>query len=411
MGAATGLRADALPRRLEALGALLGEHRALWAPRPFVQRRPSWVHAHPEVEAWLRALSPDAATALDSAPHSPPAEAPAALRDWARAARELVALPDLGGAELQALAERRLRPRVPARKWAQVQAFVAAAAPRWPAGTTRIVDWCSGKGHLGRAANIASQLPVDLLERREDLCEAGRGLLRYFRIEQARFHAVDVLESGAEHLGRGAVGLGLHACGILWRTLLKDSGDRGAAAAVAPCCYHNLGGAPRYAPRSAVGRAAGLDFAQPELRLAVAEERVARPAIRRARRREQAWRLGLDLLLREASGEDRYVPQGVFPKAMLDLDFEAFVRAASEKIERDLPARFDPAAAERAGRARAHEVFALAQVRSIFRRPLELWLVLDAAVAELERGRQVEVGTFCAPELTPRNVMVTCAPR
>jgi hypothetical protein len=35
-------------------------------------------------------------------------------------------------------------------------------------------------------------------------------------------------------------------------------------------------------------------------------------------------------------------------------------------------------------------------LRGLFRRPLELWLVLD----------RVEVGRFCEPTLTPRNLMV-----
>ena len=45
-------------------------------------------------------------------------------------------------------------------------------------------------------------------------------------------------------------------------------------------------------------------------------------------------------------------------------------------------------------------------MRGLFRRPLELWLVLDQALFMVEQGYNVEVGSFCEPSLTPRNLMV-----
>lgn len=411
MRLAGGVRTpDELRARFDALSALLAARWDLWTARPFVHRRPSWARAHPEVAGWLRALPLERLTAIDQAPHAPPADAPPAFRAWAEEAAALTRIPDLAGPGLAALERERLGTRVPARKWAQVRAFVAAAAPRLPPDLERAVDWCAGKGHLGRAVHLAAGLPVRALERRADLCRQAEHLAGFFGVAPYHAEALDVLVGGRAHLGSGAVGVGLHACGILWRTLLADAAQAGAAAAVAPCCYHNLGGEEVYRPLSARGRATGLEFLQPHLRLAVAEERVARPAIRRARRREQAWRLGLDLLLREASGVDAYVPQGVFPKAWIDLDFADFCRTAAEAIGRDLPPRFDPEAAQAAGEARAQEVYALAQVRSLYRRPLELWLVLDAAMRELEAGREVELGTFCDPDLTPRNLLMITRP-
>ena len=44
--------------------------------------------------------------------------------------------------------------------------------------------------------------------------------------------------------------------------------------------------------------------------------------------------------------------------------------------------------------------------RGLFRRTVELFTVLDRACHLLESGRQVAVGTFCAPTLTPRNLMI-----
>ena len=45
-------------------------------------------------------------------------------------------------------------------------------------------------------------------------------------------------------------------------------------------------------------------------------------------------------------------------------------------------------------------------VRHLFRRPLELWLVLDRALFLQEQGYQVELSQFCARELTPRNILI-----
>jgi len=58
------------------------------------------------------------------------------------------------------------------------------------------------------------------------------------------------------------------------------------------------------------------------------------------------------------------------------------------------------------GWQRLAEVRNLELVRGLFRRPLELWLVLDRALFLSEPRYRVEVGSFCDPALTPRNLMV-----
>ncbi len=66
----------------------------------------------------------------------------------------------------------------------------------------------------------------------------------------------------------------------------------------------------------------------------------------------------------------------------------------------------DWAALEALGWQRLAEVRNLELLRGLFRRPLELWLVLDRALFLAEKGYRVEVGSFCEPALTPRNLMV-----
>jgi hypothetical protein len=45
-------------------------------------------------------------------------------------------------------------------------------------------------------------------------------------------------------------------------------------------------------------------------------------------------------------------------------------------------------------------------LRNLFRRPLELWLILDRALYLGERGYDVRVGTFCDSHITPRNLLI-----
>ena len=61
---------------------------------------------------------------------------------------------------------------------------------------------------------------------------------------------------------------------------------------------------------------------------------------------------------------------------------------------------------ERAGAARLPVVARMELVRHLFRRPLELWLVLDRALFLQEQGYRVELSEFCPRHLTPRNILI-----
>ena len=66
----------------------------------------------------------------------------------------------------------------------------------------------------------------------------------------------------------------------------------------------------------------------------------------------------------------------------------------------------DWAALEDAGWQRLAHVRNLELLRGLFRRPLELWLVLDRALFLFEQGYSVRLGTFCESALTPRNFLL-----
>jgi len=119
-----------------------------------------------------------------------------------------------------------------------------------------------------------------------------------------------------------------------------------------------------------------------------------------------AWRAGVDALVREATGVDRYTSLGVVPTGWFKGDFRSFVEAVVRREDLPVPPRWDAAAAERAGWVWSAQAQALGWLRGRFRRPLELWLQLDRALRQLELGREVEVSQFCARALTPRNVLL-----
>lgn len=394
-----------LGERFRALSGFLNDHRHLWAPRPFMEQPVAWEAEHPQVARWLRSLDHPAIDAHEANLEAH-ADAPPEFRAWADRARELAALSQLPTAAVPELAAPRLGHRVRGRKWAQIEAFVGAARAGIPKAATRLVDWCAGKGHLGRTLSLMTDLPATLLEWRPELSEAGAELSEA-RGASCQHLTADVMSDAARlHLGPDAAGVGLHACGSLGDALLQASVESDAAAVfLAPCCHHKAADAhKRYHPRSELGRRLDVDLRDGLLRLPTAEEAVARQSHRRSRRRQMAFRLGLDLLIREATGNDVYVPLGTIRRSAFGVPFEEFARATSEARGEPLPERFDLEAAERAGWERARVARGLALVRGLFRRPLEVWLVLDRALWLRERGRQVQVGTFCDAALTPRNI-------
>lgn len=382
--------------RRRRLDAALAEFRALWHPQPFCEIRPDWCRRWPELAAEVLALPEDAVAALAD-------DGAAALRLLARhlpAAAELLPLAELPAGDGAPLPD--YGPHwaweIPGRKRAQIEAFAAAAAP----GGEAILDWCGGKGHLGRLLALHSGLPATSLEIDPALCAEGGQLARRAGVRHA-FVVADAL-TGEGALAPGQHAVALHACGELHRHLVRHAPARGVAALdVAPCCYYR-GVEAVYEPLADGVR---LRLSRDDTRLAVTETVTAAPRQARRRDRDMAWKLGFDAWRRQCSGEDRYRPFKPVPPAWLAGDFAAFLArmAAREGLPAPTPAA--AIACERRGWERQGEVMRLSIVRYAFRRPLEIWLALDLA-AWLERaGYAVGLATFCPRRLTPRNLLVS----
>ncbi|OIN43474.1 SAM-dependent methyltransferase [Pseudomonas azotoformans] len=382
--------------RFQALDAFLIEHQGLWKPRPFTHLHLPWETQHPELAQWLRQRSLDDAETCHNHPHDLPAPAPfAQLAGQARALSAVDKLPT----QPLAPARHRLNVDVPGRKWQQIEAF--GSALQFAQAPTHWLDWCAGKGHLGRRLVQANQV-LTCLEYDPALIAAGQALSDRHGL-RATHRLQDVMADVAIRADHTPVAL--HACGDLHVRLLQLASAAGCKQlALAPCCYNRIN-ADTYQPLSNAGRASNLQLSLDDLGLPLSETVTAGKRVRLQRDTSMARRLGFDQLQRELRGLDEYLPTPSLPASWLDKPFADYCRELAN-LKGLSTGEQDWAALEAHGWRRLAEVRNLELVRGLFRRPLEVWLVLDRALFLSEHGYQVDVGTFCDPTLTPRNLMV-----
>lgn len=384
-----------LSRRFHALGGILSAHESLWRPAPFHSPRPAWLDIHPAFAAQLLALD-DAEVEVLAADNRALIDLAGGFIPELLELRDLIELPRVEPAhsETSVHSDR----HVPGRKQAQIEAFAAgmgcAVAP--------LLEWCAGKGHLGRLLAWRTGQPVLSLERDAALCVEGERLARRAGARQ-RFLEADVLahETSSHLSGRHAVAL--HACGDLHLTLLRGAVERGVPALdLAPCCYYRIA-AREYVP---LNPDACLRLSRDELHLAVSETSTASARDRRARDRAMAWKLAF-LECRADQGVPREVTFKPVPGGWYGLGFPEWMTLLAGREGVTLPSAPDWAAWEARGRARQREVMRLELTRLAFRRPLEIWLALDRALFLARRGYRVGLAEFCARELTPRNLLIS----
>lgn len=394
------LGGDQLLQRFKALDRFLLEHQPLWREKPFTQARLAWEADYPELADWLRGRSLAQAEAAHNHPEQ--LEAPAPFPALASAAQQLAAVGALPAAPEQPLPHA-LSVDVPGRKWQQIEAFARrlqfAEPPRhW-------LDWCAGKGHLGRRLAWHGA-PLTCLEYDPALVDAGQVLSDRLAL-QARHLLQDVLApSAATRLQAEHTPVALHACGELHMRLLELASARGCRQlAVVPCCYNRIR-TERYTPMSGAAQASALHLNRDDLRLPLAETVTAGARVRRQRDASMARRLAFDPLQRQLRGSDDYLPTPSLPAAWLDWPFADWCRELAVLKGLPDPGQQDWDTLEALGWQRLAVVRNLELLRGLFRRPLELWLLLDRALYLQEQGYRVQLGTFCAYPLTPRNLML-----
>jgi hypothetical protein len=382
--------------RFEALDAFLIEHQGLWRPRPFTHRQLPWEAEHPQLARWLRQRSLSDAETSHNHPHALPAPAP--FPALACEALRLSAVDKLPTHPLHPAAHR-LNVDVPGRKWQQIEAF--GAALHFAQTPRHWLDWCAGKGHLGRRLLHTGQ-QLTCLEYDPALIASGQALSEHHGLPVTH-RLQDVMADvslSSEHTP-----VALHACGDLHVRLLQLASAAGCKQlAVAPCCYNRIN-THTYQPLSEAGRASTLQLSLDDLGLPLRETVTAGKRVRLQRDISMARRLGFDQLQRQLRHCDEYLPTPSLPASWLDKPFANYCQALASLKGLSTGAQ-DWAALEAHGWQRLAEVRNLELVRGLFRRPLEVWLVLDRALYLGERGYRVEVGSFCETALTPRNLMV-----
>jgi hypothetical protein len=195
--------------RLAALGAWLTHTRSIWSPRPFCGD-PPWLARESSLVAWLLARSENDLESLE-----PSLEV---ARETIHPRLAALVRDGMTLAHLDPLPARSSSPSVaraygvPARKWIQLRSFVPRLVP------ATFVDWCAGKGHLGRTIASLWSRAGTALEIDPALVRAGEELAARERVA-LDFRSVDVLDPALDtSIVCERTLVALHACG--------DLGDR-----------------------------------------------------------------------------------------------------------------------------------------------------------------------------------------
>ncbi|OAN88659.1 SAM-dependent methyltransferase [Marinobacter sp. EhC06] len=396
--------AESFYQRWQQLNDWLVLHREFWQPAPFMTPEPAWAKVYPQLTAMLAELTDAECQHLDDAPIELAARASRWLPSL-EAYADLVQLPELLPSAEKALEATLPEIRatdMPGRKRLQSGAFAAALTPLEHSA----LDWCCGKGHLSRTLAPFCPGEIQGLEWNPELVRDGNRLAQHFG-DRVSIGCQDVMAAELALPGNHH-GVALHACGDLHRQLLKRGSEAGLPRlSISPCCYH-LTDQTIYRPlsRRASGYQKVLQPGRNDLRLAVQETVTAPARVREQTRRISQWRLGFDGLQRFLRGHDEYLPVPSHPARLLNEGFPAFCHWAAAKKHLELPNSLDFDHWLAFGERRLAEVRRHELVRHLFRRPLELWMVLDYAIYLEEQGYRVRLGQFCDRALTPRNLLL-----
>lgn len=388
----------------QSIDSFLLEHQAYWRFEPFFSSHGSqlpWQELHPELCHWLESLSEqqieyykqDFTSLVDElAPFFPDLKAHI----------EQLVVPSLPNHGLELA--RGVESGVPGRKLTQIVSMGEAAlashhGQEW-------LEWCSGKGFLGRILASQSGEKVTSFEYQQALCESGQHEAdkQHLPMQFVQGDAFD--ESAVKVFNGNQHAVALHACGDLHVTLLKHGVSHHLPAmSISPCCYHLIQN-DHYQAMSDQARQSQLSLTQQELRIPLQELVTGGERVRRHRFLEMSYRLGLDLLLREQLGYQEYVSVPSIKKSQLAEGFQAFCQWAADKKQVCLPeVEFDHY--WQLGQKCYWQMERLSLVQQMFKRGLEMWLVLDKALFLQQHNYHVMINEFCSRETTPRNLLIS----
>ena len=384
------------------ISQFLQKHHAIWSENPFYNKTLSWESSLPSISTYLRKLPPEFIEQFELDPLNLPNKPP-------RLERIFSTLQKLAWLDSHPHTETPFHPfdkkKIKQRKFQQIHAF-ATRASKQVTPTHGIVDWCSGKGHLGRMLGKWYSKSVTAFELQQKLCLQGQRLANAAGV-QIHFQQADLLVEKPT-LPKNQCVVGLHACGDLTDKAIETVILNEASLAISPCCYHSIK-TTEYLPKSNLGQKWNLHLDKKQLRLPSAFEVVATEKQKQERRQEIVYRLGFDWLLQKHTGTKEYTS---FPPVQTKLISGSFVNFCTAMMKRHnitLPS-FDPDTAQKEGHQKAQLFRSLSMIRTPFRRLIEVWLVLDKALWLKDNGWECQVATFCQQSLTPRNILIVATP-
>ncbi|HHX8485365.1 TPA: methyltransferase [Vibrio diabolicus] len=382
------------------------ENESLWRFEPFkssIHISLPWQEQHPQLCQWLVSLSPSQIEEYK-------AESELALKAISAFVPQLEQLAyhtRLESLTLNGLAlARGLDNGIPGRKLEQISSMGEAAIQQhcgeeW-------LEWCSGKGYLGRILATQTDQPVTSFEYQQVLCDSGQQAANEHHWKMT-FIQGDAFDSKAKAVFKPTQhAVALHACGDLHVRLMQYGSENGIAAmTISPCCYHLIQ-SEQYQPMSKPGRVSSLSLSKQELRIPLQQTVTGGERVRRHRQQEMVFRLGFDLITRRALGMAEYQPVPSIRKSQLSEGFESLCRWAAEQKGIVLSQEIDFDHFEKLSEQRFWQMERMSLVQLVFQRPLEIWLALDKALYLEERGYRVRLAEFCPKSVTPRNILI-CA--
>ncbi len=293
---------------------------------------------------------------------------------------------------------------VPGRKWQQISAF-SQGAQQLKVGQNQWLEWCAGKGYLGRLLVSQTGQKVTSVEWQQSLCDSGQQFAEQHQLEMHFIPADVLLQDLNECFQSDCHAVALHACGDLHAKLIDHACQHKlAGVTISPCCYH-LTAQQHYQPLSQLGQQSSLKLTRAELRLPLQQTVTGGKRVVGHRQLEMSYRLGFDAMLRQLHGYTQYLPLPSIRKSELSKGFEYFCQWA--KQQKQLAIELDDLCHWQAqGERRFIEMERLSLVQQVFLRPLELWLVHDKALKLEQHGYQVTISQFCPRQSTPRNLLI-----
>ncbi|MGI9874777.1 methyltransferase [Vibrio chagasii] len=390
--------------RFKILDSFLLEHQVYWRSEPFhlcqTQRQP-WQDFNSPLVDWLNSLTTENIQTLKEQPDLLITELGRFLPQLPQAHQSTqFTNTALKGLQLP----RGTEDGIPGRKLQQIVSMGEASlehhhGEEW-------LEWCSGKGFLGRILSQQSSQKVTSFEWQQSLCESGRKIADAQRLEMTFVQGDAFSESADKVFNLNQHAVALHACGDLHVELVKKSVSHGLpAVTISPCCYHLIRD-ENYQPMSSVAKASALTLSKSDLRIPLQETVTGGERVKRHRQLEMSYRLGFSQLLKAEMGIDEYISVPSIKKSELAEGFESFCRWASEVKELSLGSNIDFDSYLVQGEALFWEMEKLSLVQQVFRRPLEIWLALDRAIYLKEQGYEATIEEFCERSVTPRNLLI-----